>query len=43
MIVNLYPWKESPDVILYCYAYGCKNNSIANFSFENLALHKNVQ
>ena len=43
MIVNLYSWKENLDVILYCYAQGYKNNSIAIFCFENLTLHKNFQ
>ena len=40
-LVNLYSWKESPYVILYC--QGCRNKSIAIFSFKNLTLHKTFQ
>ena len=40
MIVNLNYWNESPDVILYCYAQGCWNKSIAIFTFKKLPLEK---
>ena len=36
MTVNLCSWKDSPDVILYYYAY----DSIASFTFENSTPHK---
>ena len=35
MKVNLYSWKDSRDLIRYCYVKGYKNNSKPILSFEN--------
>ena len=43
MIINLYSWKDSPDVILYYYVQDCKSNSTAIFSIRNLTLCKNCE